>query len=156
MQSIASSRAPQTLLVCQISARSASKKFDFEKNKFCLVSLFENASKFSHFCLSSFSAVSTNFCILSSLSGRIRPHLAPETQNFRSIDEKMMKNLHSKCEKCNFDQNFRPRKKILFFHFLQHGARSRPPVDGIESKTQKFVDTEEKEPTQNSSKLHEI
>jgi hypothetical protein len=128
---------------------SISKSYD--QNKFCLVSLLENASKNSHFCLNSFSAVSTYFSILSSLSVRIRPHLALETQNFRSIDENMMKNLHSKCEKCNFDPNFRPRKKILFFHFLQYGARSRPPVDGIESKTQKFVDTAENEPIQNSS-----
>ena len=115
----------------------------YDRNKLALFSLLENAPKNRGFCLSSFSLLSTNFSILSSLSVRIRPHLAPETQNFRSIDEKMMKNLHSKCEKCNFDQNFRPRKKILFFHFLQYGARSRPPVDGIESKTQKFVDTEE-------------
>ena len=49
------------------------------------VSLFEISSKISHFCLGSFSAVSTNFSILSSLSGRIRSHLDPEAQNFRSI-----------------------------------------------------------------------
>ena len=134
----------------------ASEKCSFEKKQVCLVFLFENWSKFSHFCLNSFSAVSTYFSILSSLSARIRPHLAPEAQNFRSIDEKMMKNLHSKCEKCNFDQNFRPRKKILFFHFLQYGARSRPPVDGIERKTQKFIGTEENEPIQNSSKFIKI
>ena len=78
------------------------EKVQFWKNQVCLVSLFENASKFSHFCLGSFSLVSTNFSILSSLSGRIRPHLALETQNFRNIDKKNMKNLHSKCEKCNF------------------------------------------------------
>ena len=44
--------------------------------------------KKSHFCLDSFSLVSRYFSILSSLSGRIRPHLAPETQNFCNIDEK--------------------------------------------------------------------
>ena len=112
--------------------------------------------KKSHFCLDSFSLVSTIFSILSSLSGSTRPHLALETQNFRNSDEKNVKNLHSKCEKCNFDQNFRPRKKNLFFHFLHYGARSRPPVDGIQSKTQKFVDTDENEPIQNSSKFIKI
>ena len=120
------------------------------------ISLFENASKKCHFCLGSFSSGSTSFSILSSLSVRIRPHLALETQNFRSVDEKIVKNLHSKCEKCNFDQNFRPRKKKLFFHFLHYGARSRPPVDGIERKTQKFIDTEENEPIQNSSTFKKI
>ena len=35
---------------------------------------------------------------------------------------------------------------------MQHGARSRPPVNGIESKTQKFVDTDENEPIQNLQK----
>ena len=71
--------------------------------------------KKSHFCLDSFSLVSTIFSILSSLSGSTRPHLALETQNFRNSDEKNVKNLHSKCEKCNFGHNFRPRKKKLFF-----------------------------------------
>ena len=44
--------------------------------------------KKSHFCLGSFSLVSTNFSILSSLSGWIRPHLALETQNYRNIIDK--------------------------------------------------------------------
>ena len=97
------------------------EKVQFWKNQVCLVSLFENASKFSHFCLGSFSLVSTNFSILSSLSGRIRPHLALETQNFRNIDKKNMKNLHSKCEKCNFYRNFWPRQKCFFFIFCNTG-----------------------------------
>ena len=40
--------------------------------------------KKSHFCLGSFSLVSTNFSILSSFSGRIRPHLALDTQKCRN------------------------------------------------------------------------
>lgn len=83
------------------------------------------ASKISHFCLGSFSAGSTSFSILSSLSVRIRPHLALETQNFRSVDEKMVKNLHSKSEKCNFDQVVLLRKNIIFFHFFQVYATSQ-------------------------------
>ena len=71
----------------------------YDRNKLTLFSLLENAPKNRDFCLGSFSAVSTNFSILSSLSVRIRPHLAPETQNFRSIDETTMKNLNSKSEK---------------------------------------------------------
>ena len=58
---------------------------DFEKlrsKQVGLVSLFENSSKFSHFCLGSFSLQSTFFSILSSLSANIRPHLAPATSNF--------------------------------------------------------------------------
>ena len=79
----------------------------------------------SKFCLISFSSVSRYFSILSSLSGRIRPHLALETQNFRNIDEKHMKNLHSKSEKCNFDQVVLLRKNTLFFHFFQVYATSQ-------------------------------
>ena len=52
------------------------------KKIFRNIEIFENCN----FCLGSFSSVSTNFSILSSLSGRIRSHLDPEAQNFRSID----------------------------------------------------------------------
>ena len=51
--------------------------------------LLETASKILHFCLDSFSFVSRYFSILSSLSGRTRPHLALETLNFRN-------NIHKK------------------------------------------------------------
>ena len=46
----------------------------------------QTTSKNRIFASGSFSAVSTNFSILSSLSGRIHSHLGPEAQNFRSID----------------------------------------------------------------------
>ena len=131
LQSIASSRAPQTLLVCQISARSASKKFNFEKNKFCLVSLFENASKFSHFCLGSFSAVSTDFSILSSVSGRIRPHLALNIQKLQNNIHKKFQNFKTfltKCEKQAFSYlkfDLKNQNKIEFR--LQFFIVSGPP-----------------------------
>ena len=89
----------------------------YDRNHLALFSLLENASKNRDFWLGSFSLLSTYFSILSSRSGRIRPHLAPETQNFRSIDEKIMKKLHSKSEKCNFDQVVLLRKNIIFFFF---------------------------------------
>ena len=96
----------------------AAQILDFEKlwsKQICFVFLFENGSKFSYFCLDLFSLVSRHFSVLSSLSGRIRPHLAPETQNFCNIDEKTWKNLDSKSEKCNFDQWFQPRNNNLIF-----------------------------------------
>ena len=97
----------------------------YDRNKLALFSLLENAPKNRDFWLGSFSLLSTYFSILSSRSGRIRPHLAPETQNFRNIDEKHMKNLHSKSEKCNFDQVGLLRKNTLFFHFFQVYATSQ-------------------------------
>ena len=54
---------------------SPTKKIFFQK--------IENFKK-SKFSFISFSSVSTYFSILSSLSGRIRPHLALDTQKFRN------------------------------------------------------------------------
>ena len=63
-------------------------RVDFEKLWSRRFSRKVHDPKKSHFCLGSFSLVSTIFSILSSLSGRTRPHLALETQNFRNNSHK--------------------------------------------------------------------
>ena len=134
----------------RLSARPASKKCHFEKAILLKEKDPQRHLKNLKFCLGSFSSVSTNFSILSSLSGRIRSHLGPETQNFRSIDEKMMKNLHSKGEKCNFDPFFQLRKKFQKKKLLIVSARSQRGLTPCEEIFQNFVDTDENELTQMS------
>ena len=135
----------------RLSARPASKKCHFEKAILLKEKDPQRHLKNRKFCLGSFSSVSTNFSILSSLSGRIHPHLGPEGQNSRSIDAKLMKNRHSKCEKCNFDPFFQPRKKFQKKKFLIVSARSQRRLSPCEGIFQKFVDTDENKLTQISS-----
>ena len=120
------------------------------------VACFWKLMKKSWFSTGPFSSLSTNFSILSSLSGRIRPHLAPETQNSRSIDAKLMKNRHSKCEKCNFDPIFQPRKIIQKKKFFEVSARSQRVLTLCEENFQNFGDTDENELMQISSKFIKI
>ena len=63
-------------------------RVDFEKLWSRRFSRKVHDPKKSHFWLGSFPLLSRYFSILSSLSGRIRPHLALETQNFRNNSHK--------------------------------------------------------------------
>ena len=122
----------------RLSARPASKKCHFEKAVLLKENDLQRHLKNRKICLGSFSSVSTNFSILSSLSGRIHPHLGPEGQNSRSIDAKLMKNRHSKCEKCNFDPFFQPRKNFQKKKFFEVSARSQRVLAPCEEIFQNF------------------
>ena len=76
------------------------------------ISLFENASKISHFCLDSFSLVSTNFWILSSISVSPRSNLAAKPEKFRKFKKFSIENFDPKPEKCNFAEIFLLEKKL--------------------------------------------
>ena len=69
--------------------------------------------KKSHFCLGSFSLVTTNFWILSSRNARTRPNLASTSQKCRKIIEKQTQKFDRKCEKSDFVEFFSTSKKFF-------------------------------------------
>ena len=68
----------------------------------------------------------------------------------------MLKNLHSKCEKCNFDPIFQPRKIFQKKKFFEVSARSQRVLTLCEENFQNFGDTDENELVQISSKFIKI
>ena len=91
-------------------------RVDFEKLWSRRFSRKVHDPKKSHFCLGSFSLVSTNFSILSSRIGRTTCELAPKLANFQRFDGKNIEKFVTKSENSNFVDFFRHRKKILFFY----------------------------------------
>ena len=95
--------------------------------------------RISRFSTDHFSAVSTNFWILSSRSVSIRPNLDPEPSNLRKFDEKNILKFVAKSENSDFVVKFRPRKKIRKKYIKSILGTSRRVLTDLEEKIQKFV-----------------
>ena len=104
--------------------------------------------KFSRFSTYHFSAVSTNFWILSSRSVNIRPNLGAEPSNLRKFDEKIILKFVTKSENSDFVVKFRARKRIQKKNLKSILGTSRRVLTDLEENFQKFVVTAENGPLQ--------